>query len=85
MTTKPLIDAVRAAAYPLTGMAQDYDPLLKLIGDARFVLLGETSHGTHEFYYARTVEPLERTTGHPLDGEHDEAHGDASETFPSGV
>jgi erythromycin esterase-like protein len=37
----------------LTGGPHDYDPLLALIGDARFVLLGETSHGTHEFYRER--------------------------------
>src|SRR5215216_3207740 len=45
--------AVREAAHPLTGMATDFDPLLEMIGDARFVLLGEASHGTHEFYRAR--------------------------------
>jgi erythromycin esterase-like protein len=28
----------------------DLDPLLKQIGDARYVLLGEASHGTHEYY-----------------------------------
>jgi erythromycin esterase len=28
----------------------DLDPLLDRIGDARFVLVGEASHGTHEFY-----------------------------------
>ncbi len=48
-----LLDAVRQAAYPLTGAADDYGPLLGLVGDARFVLLGEASHGTHEFYRAR--------------------------------
>ena len=48
------IDALRAAAQPLTGAPSDYDALLELIGDARFVLLGEASHGTHEFYRART-------------------------------
>ncbi|MFP5406576.1 MAG: erythromycin esterase family protein, partial [Gammaproteobacteria bacterium] len=28
----------------------DYDPLLELVGDARFVLLGEATHGSAEFY-----------------------------------
>ncbi|HEV8256378.1 MAG TPA: erythromycin esterase family protein [Casimicrobiaceae bacterium] len=45
-----LIDAF---AHPLTGAKEDYDPLLEFIGDARFVLLGEASHGTHEFYRER--------------------------------
>src|SRR2546430_16754985 len=49
----PVIDAVRHVASPLTGEMTDYDPLLELIGDARFVLLGEASHGTQEFYQAR--------------------------------
>ncbi len=31
----------------------DYDPLIDFIGDARFVLLGESSHGSHEFYRER--------------------------------
>ena len=48
-----LLDTVRQAAHPLTGSAADYDPLLDLVGGARFVLLGEASHGTHEFYRAR--------------------------------
>ena len=39
---------------PLTGTAGDYDGLLEMIGDASIVLLGESSHGTHEFYHART-------------------------------
>lgn len=30
--------------------SKDLDPLMERIGDARFVLLGEASHGTHEFY-----------------------------------
>jgi len=48
-----LADIVREATHPLTGAAQDYDPLLEMIGDARLVLLGEASHGTHEFYRER--------------------------------
>ncbi len=52
-TPTVLINAVRETAHPLTGATTDYDPLMKLIGDARFVLLGEATHGTHEFYRAR--------------------------------
>jgi erythromycin esterase-like protein len=46
---------VREIAQPLSGSANDYDGLLKLIGDARFVLLGESTHGTHEFYSERAA------------------------------
>ncbi|MBP2283149.1 erythromycin esterase-like protein [Flavobacterium sp. CG_23.5] len=28
----------------------DLDPLIDLIGDAKYVLLGDASHGTHEYY-----------------------------------
>src|SRR5436190_622378 len=48
-----IIDAVREAAQPITGTARDYDPLLNLIGGAGFCLLGEATHGTHEFYRER--------------------------------
>jgi erythromycin esterase-like protein len=47
------VAAVRAAALPLNGGPRDYDALLDLVGDARFVLLGEATHGTHEFYEER--------------------------------
>src|SRR3954467_2701478 len=46
-------EVVRGAAHLLEGGARDYDPLLKLIGASRFALLGEASHGTHEFYAER--------------------------------
>jgi erythromycin esterase-like protein/predicted phosphoribosyltransferase len=48
-----LIRALRETAYPLAGSAGDYDPLIGRIGEARFALLGEASHGTHEFYCER--------------------------------
>lgn len=35
--------------------SEDLDPLMERIGDARFVLLGEASHGTHEYYTWRTA------------------------------
>jgi erythromycin esterase-like protein len=44
---------IREAAYPLSGAEADYDPLMEMVGDARFVLIGEASHGTHEFYSER--------------------------------
>src|SRR5438105_2113323 len=44
---------VRELAQPLDGKSNDYDALLDLIGNARIVLLGEASHGTHEFYFER--------------------------------
>lgn len=35
--------------HPLSEPA-DLDPLLNYIGDSKYVLLGEASHGTHEYY-----------------------------------
>jgi erythromycin esterase-like protein len=53
MATPHAVSAIRSAARPLTGGKRDYDALLDLVGDARFVLLGEATHGTHEFYEER--------------------------------
>lgn len=47
------VAAIRSTVQPLSGAMADYDPLLDLIGNARFVLLGEASHGTKEFYRTR--------------------------------
>jgi len=49
------VEIVRGIAQPLTGSPNDYEALLELIGDARIVLLGEASHGTHEFYSERAA------------------------------
>ncbi len=48
-----VVNAIRRAAHRLTGEATDFDPLLNLVGDSRLVLIGEASHGTHEFYRLR--------------------------------
>jgi erythromycin esterase-like protein/predicted phosphoribosyltransferase len=42
-------DAIR----PLTGDLSDYDALIDRATSARFVLLGEASHGTQDFYHER--------------------------------
>ena len=47
------VSILQESALPLTGDPRDYDPLLDRIGGARLVLLGEASHGTHEFYRMR--------------------------------
>ncbi|HEX8187438.1 MAG TPA: erythromycin esterase family protein [Pyrinomonadaceae bacterium] len=52
-TARAAAEVVRGAARVLEGAAGDYDPLLTLIGESRFALLGEASHGTHEFYRER--------------------------------
>ena len=48
-----LTDVVHEAAHPLSGDIDDYNPLMDLIGNASLVLIGEASHGTHEFYRER--------------------------------
>jgi len=47
------VPVVRAHAVPLEGDPAQYDALLEGVGDARLVLLGEATHGTHEFYRER--------------------------------
>src|ERR1044071_3654089 len=50
---REVINAIRPSLRELTGSVHDHDSLLELIGDAHFVLIGEASHGTHEFYRER--------------------------------
>ena len=50
-----LSDHISVAAEPLAGSPNDYDSLMEMVGEARFVLLGEASHGTHEFYRERAL------------------------------
>ena len=48
-----LISALLHSSLPLAGPG-DLEPLMRAVKDARYVLLGEASHGTHEFYTWRT-------------------------------
>lgn len=48
-----LIDVITKEAEPLLENNHKYDALIEKIGDSRFVLLGEATHGTEEFYQAR--------------------------------
>ena len=57
---RPVIEVEEAAAQVISRVAVDApdgvpppEVLEELIGDARIVLIGESSHGTHEFYEAR--------------------------------
>jgi len=52
-STLDLARAVREVSTPLDGSWHDYDELIERVGEARVVLLGEASHGTHEFYRER--------------------------------
>ncbi|MEV6863724.1 erythromycin esterase family protein [Streptosporangium subroseum] len=47
------VAAVRLEALPTEEGVPREEDLFELVGDARFVLIGEASHGTHEFYEAR--------------------------------
>jgi predicted phosphoribosyltransferase len=49
------IAVVRRHAIVLDGGPHDYDSLIDSIGDARIVMIGEASHGTHEFYRERAL------------------------------
>ena len=49
------IAVIRRHAIVLDGGAHDYDGLIDAIGDARIVMIGEATHGTHEFYRERAL------------------------------
>lgn len=47
--SKEIIELLKNSATSLE-KTEDLDPLINYIGDAKYVLLGEASHGTHEYY-----------------------------------
>ena len=58
-----LINVITDASIPLPQQPDQYASLLNKIGDSRFVLIGEATHGTHEFYQTRidiTKELIEK-------------------------
>lgn len=51
--TTTTLESIRDVAHRLRDTPQDLDPLIERIGPAPYVLIGEASHGTHEFYQTR--------------------------------
>lgn len=51
--TQKLVDILNDSVEPLSENENKYASLLNKIGESRFVLIGESTHGTHEFYQAR--------------------------------
>ena len=54
--TDAIVASVKPHLRPLYSW-EDRDPLMERIGDAHFVLLGEASHGTADFYKWCSVSP----------------------------
>jgi erythromycin esterase-like protein len=53
MNTDPATEVVQREALWFESTAEGMGPLLEAIADARLVLIGEATHGTHEFYRTR--------------------------------
>ena len=54
-TTRPTGPAalIARAAHPINGDDRDYDDLIRRVAHCQYVLIGEASHGTREFYAER--------------------------------
>lgn len=48
-----VLETIKTKAVAIGGESDVKDEILSLVGDAPFVLIGEASHGTHEFYKYR--------------------------------
>lgn len=65
MSTSGTLETLRNSRVDLTGGERDYDRVIEAARRADFVLIGEASHGTHEFYLerARITQRLVRELG----------------------
>jgi erythromycin esterase-like protein len=61
----PSLEAVKKAARPISGAASDHSEILAATAGASRILLGESTHGTHEYYRerGRLTERLIREQG----------------------
>jgi len=74
--------------HELTGADTDYDAIFDAIGDAQYVLIGEASHGTHEFYRERariTRRLIEQCGFHGVAAEADWPDAYRVNTFVKGL
>lgn len=67
MPSHATLDVLRAEATQLGGGMHDYDDLLESVGERSFVLLGEATHGTQEFYRMRAEISLRLIEEHGFD------------------
>ncbi len=60
------METLRSARVILTGSERDYDSIVDAASECEIVLIGEASHGTHEFYLerARITQRLIRECGY---------------------
>ena len=54
MDETEVVSAISQWSYPLNKKSS-LEPLFERIQDAKIVMLGEASHGTHEYYKWRTI------------------------------
>jgi erythromycin esterase-like protein len=66
MNDARICDSIRQHAQPVT-IAADLKPLVEMVAGARVVLIGEASHGTHEFYSWRASMTRELIAAHGFD------------------
>jgi erythromycin esterase-like protein len=58
--------AIAHAGQPLTGAPAELDELVTQMGAARFALIGEATHGSHEFYETRAAITRQLIESHSL-------------------